>query len=104
MRKLVVLLLVLLALAGTNPSREQFRAYIQTQVEEGARQAGKGGLVEAARTLKNLTSLDLVRMYASGLAEGARQQNFLVFTLYTVKADHGDHVWIGICQRFLQLK
>lgn len=104
MRKLVVLLLVLLALVGTNPSRDQFREYVQNQVEKGAQQAGHGGLVEAAQAIKNLTSVDLVRLYAKNLADGARQQNFLVFTLYTVKADQGDHVWIGICQRFLQLK
>jgi hypothetical protein len=102
-RKLVVLLLVALAMAATNPSRDQFREHVQARVVEAARQAGQGGLVEAALAIKDVTNLDLVRMYADTLADGAELRNYGLFSLYTLKGEQGVQTYIGLFQRFIKV-
>jgi hypothetical protein len=103
MRKLLAVLLVALALAATNPSKEEFREHVQNEVVASAREAGRDGLVQAAQAIKDLTSVDLVRLYANRLVDGAERRNLLLFSLYSVPVDETRHVWLGIGKRFFRL-
>lgn len=104
MRKLVVILLTGILMAVTNPTMADFKAYTQDRVVENTKQAGHGGIVQAADAIKQLTTFDPVKWYTDQLFSSTRRYDLVILSLYTARLDDQDHIWLGAFKHFWQVK
>jgi hypothetical protein len=87
MKKLAIALLVLILLAVTNPSREDYTAWLQEKIE--------------AKT-ENPVMKGLVTLFGESFIENATTtQDFIIFTIYHVSFDGKKIKILGILKNFI---
>ncbi len=89
MKKLAIALLVLILLAVTNPSKEEYTAWLQEKIE--------------AKT-ENSIMKGVVSLFGESIIENATTtQNFIIFSIYNVSLDGKKIKILGVFKNFIPI-
>lgn len=94
---LIVALLVAILLAVTNPTVDDFAVYMRSAYAQETKQSGTSDPMSAM--VDSFTGW----MAAEYAGRTVQRDDYVVFSLYSVKIDRTTERWVGVLKQFVRL-